>query len=855
MKKPAPAAPPRPGHPPHPPVSVAGGVGNHGSPQPLSSSPGSSPADASVMSLQQQFARLANKDDPDQIFEIMEIIGSGSYGEVYKAKTKTSGLLAAVKLVKLEPGEDLEEVLNEVNFLKSCSHQNIVSYLGCYMKRGSVRGMKTIWIAMEHCGGGSVEAAYKNLRSNLNQSEISVIVREALVGLHFLHKYGKLHRDIKCGNILLTEDGQVKLADFGVSTQITKTFSKRHTFIGTPYWMAPEVITSEQQGTSYDHKADIWSMGITAIEMAEQGPPMFDMHPMRVLFTIPKAPPPTLKDASWSPAFREFLALCLNKDPDKRPTADTLLAHEFLAETVAMDPAVRCKIVVDLIERAREAKRIRMGKAAELGGEGGAGMVDPDEEEDGAGEEERARNVDTDEEEDDEEDEDGRASTVKRIHTLRGPGSGQKRAPQQGDAGQAADKKGQQQQQQPPQQHRAAPSPPAVAAGGKLDIRPASAAAPTQPVKMLFKAARICRLGKKINCADFIGPVLLLGVDDGLFALDTADSGPSGGGGSKLHPLSNRRYLQLDCIEEIGTMLSRSGKHEVVCLHEVSASSLSFKLKFETETKLKKIKETKGCDMYTVGRTPNAGVQGGVDVTLCVSVEKTRCLVLRWLNGCFVRLLEVPLQLPIKTLDLVDSSKLFIGHETHFDLIDLVGMTLETLKNPVGEEKTGPVIRATGGSNGQYLMVYQNMGFVLEETGSSPQQSNNSNGSQARVQLALRRKLVWRHPVQFADRVGSEHVALCGTTLLDVWHIAQGKVVHIFETKKDRLRGLSLLMSKDAGMGQPGGKVYLLSDEEKDGEHTYSVLCISTEPVAAGGGGSPTPVQGQASAVSAGAGV
>ncbi|KAI9218963.1 kinase-like domain-containing protein [Blastocladiella britannica] len=832
MKKYAPAVPARPSAPASP---TRDGNAGHMPTVGANGDPGSA---------QQQFSRIAGKDDPDTIFEILEIIGSGSYGEVYKAKVKVTGVLAAVKLVKLEPGEDLDEVLNEVNFLKSCSHANIVSYLGCYMKKGSVRGMKTIWIAMEHCGGGSVEAAYKNLRSHLSQTEIAVIVHEALAGLQFLHHYGKLHRDIKCGNILLAEDGQVKLADFGVSTQITKTFSKRHTFIGTPYWMAPEVITSEQQGTSYDHKADIWSLGITAVEMAEQGPPMFDMHPMRVLFTIPKAPPPTLKDAAWSQSFRDFIAGCLAKDPDQRPNSDALLQHPFLADVNAAAPTARHAVVIELIERSREAKRLRLGR----GEEKARREVEEEEEEDA----DEAK-VAGDGSDDDEEEEDARGATVKRISTVK-----------QHEAAAAASAATEARASAVTAASTAAASKPA-----RL-LTSAVTASPPVPLRTQFKAARICRIGKKINCADFLGPVLLIGVDDGLFALDTSETGtnsPQGAGpaqpaaaaaaaasGPKLHPLSNRRYLQLDCVDEIGVILSRSGKHEVVCLHEVTSGSLSFKKKFETETKLKKIKETKGCDMYTVGRVSNPAAVGGIDVTLCVSVEKSRCLVLRWINGCFVKLLEVPLQLPIRTLDLIHMSKVFIGHESHFSVIDLNAMLLETLPNPVGADKTGPVIRAAGFSSGQYLMVFQNMGFVLEDAAppapSSPTATDPAPPA-PRMQLAAKRKFAWRHPVAFADRLGPEHMALCSNAVLDVWHIAQGKIVHIFETKKDRLRGLSLLVSRDnpPAVGG-GGKVYLLSDEEKDGEHSYSVLCIANEPapattpavgVAAPGGGATIP--------------
>ncbi|KAI9016819.1 kinase-like domain-containing protein [Hyaloraphidium curvatum] len=286
----------------------------------------SSTRSASGQSLRKSLSAFQIHEDPEKLYALEEHIGTGSYGQVFRARVLGTGLPVAVKMIRLEPGEDLDEVLNEVNFLRSCNDRNIVRYVGSYIKKGVVKGQKDIWIVMEFCGGGSTEAAYKALGVPLSEEEISVIIRETLMGLAFLHRVRKMHRDIKCGNILLTESGEVKLADFGVSTQINQTLCRRNTFIGTPYWMAPEVITSEQAGTSYDYKGDIWSLGISAIEMAECGPPMFDMHPMRVLFAIPKADPPTLKDRSkwWEAApVKWYHADC---PPLGRPTSTILSA-------------------------------------------------------------------------------------------------------------------------------------------------------------------------------------------------------------------------------------------------------------------------------------------------------------------------------------------------------------------------------------------------------------------------------------------------------------------------------------------------------------------------------------------------
>lgn len=198
---------------------------------------------------------------------------------------------------------------------------------------------------MEYCGGGSVGDIARQRK--LSSMEIAVIMRESLKGLAYLHEKHKIHRDIKGGNILLTEEGQVKIADFGVSAQLRDTMSRRGTFVGTPYWMSPEMI----QDSEYDYKADIWSLGITAIELAEQKPPLFDEHPMRVLLRIPRNPPPNLRNqAEWDEHFSQFLEFCLVKDPNKRPSADESLQHPFIAKTSHIQ-GVMCTGIFVLHER------------------------------------------------------------------------------------------------------------------------------------------------------------------------------------------------------------------------------------------------------------------------------------------------------------------------------------------------------------------------------------------------------------------------------------------------------------------------------------------------------------------------
>uniref|UniRef100_S4RA42 non-specific serine/threonine protein kinase n=1 Tax=Petromyzon marinus TaxID=7757 RepID=S4RA42_PETMA len=310
--------------------------------------------------------------DPSDTWELVETIGKGTYGKVYKATSRKDGSKAAVKT--LDPVNNLEtsnqdideEIEAEYSILTSLpEHPNIVRFFGMYYQKDGVNGDQ-LWIVLELCNGGSVTDLVKGQLKRGERMDvmlIAYILRGALLGLNHLHSHNIIHRDIKGNNILLTTDGGIRLVDFGVSAQVSKTRVERNTAVGTPFWMAPEVIACEQQlDYMYDRRCDVWSMGITAIELGDGDPPLYELHPMRALFKIPRNPPPTLKQPElWPPLFNEFIAQCLVKDFERRATVSQLLEDPFIQQVEGREQELQKQLteLIDLHLQMGNIQKIR----------------------------------------------------------------------------------------------------------------------------------------------------------------------------------------------------------------------------------------------------------------------------------------------------------------------------------------------------------------------------------------------------------------------------------------------------------------------------------------------------------------
>ncbi|RVE64970.1 hypothetical protein OJAV_G00131360 [Oryzias javanicus] len=299
-----------------------------------------------------EVAELFFKEDPEKLFTDLQEIGHGSFGAVYFARdVRTNDVVAIKKMSYLgkQSTEKWQDIIKEVKFLRRIQHPNSIEYKGCYLREN------TAWVVMEYCLGSASDLLEVH-KKPLQEVEIAAITDGALQGLTYLHSHNMIHRDIKAGNILLTQPGQVKLADFGSASIACPANS----FVGTPYWMAPEVILAMDEG-QYDGKVDIWSLGITCIELAERKPPLFNMNAMSALYHIAQNESPTLQSTEWTDDFRNFVDSCLQKIPQDRPNSEELLKHAFVQrkrpESVLMDLINRTKDAVRELDNLQYHKR------------------------------------------------------------------------------------------------------------------------------------------------------------------------------------------------------------------------------------------------------------------------------------------------------------------------------------------------------------------------------------------------------------------------------------------------------------------------------------------------------------------
>ncbi|KAI8997610.1 kinase-like domain-containing protein, partial [Pilobolus umbonatus] len=282
-------------------------------------------------------------NDPRLIYSDMVKIGQGASGGVYTTRRLGDSVPVAIKQMNLDKQPKKELIINEIVVMKKSKHENIVNFIESYLWN------EDLWVVMEYMEGGSLtDIVTCNM---MTEGQIATICKEVLKGLKHLHENDVIHRDIKSDNVLLSMDGHIKLTDFGFCAQLHAEQLKRTTLVGTPYWMAPEVVTRK----AYDQRVDIWSLGIMAIEMIEGEPPYLNENPLRALFLIANNGTPTLQNPdALSDLFKNFLSLCLQVNPLFRPTSNELLSHPFLEEA---DPL---SSLIPLVELAKESLPLDM---------------------------------------------------------------------------------------------------------------------------------------------------------------------------------------------------------------------------------------------------------------------------------------------------------------------------------------------------------------------------------------------------------------------------------------------------------------------------------------------------------------
>lgn len=318
-------------------------VANHGAAPPSSNQGGTNGSQGGMKPLvdsngkKKRLGDFLNPEDPSKVFGKLVKLDEGSSGTVYKGIYLKTNQKVAIKIIQIKADTKLDTLENEIAMMESCRHENIVEYIGAFSNS------QDLWIVMEYMSGGKLTDLLLN--THFSEPEIAAVCKYCLIALKYLHDGQRIHRDIKSDNVLLGADGTVKLADFGFCAELSSAADKRRSVVGTPYWMAPEVI----RGVDYDTKVDIWSLGIMALEMADGEPPLLDLPPLRALFIIATQPPPSLREPEkWSSTFKDFLAAALAKSPQKRASADELLEHPFIQK------ACDTKFLVELLKKYKK---------------------------------------------------------------------------------------------------------------------------------------------------------------------------------------------------------------------------------------------------------------------------------------------------------------------------------------------------------------------------------------------------------------------------------------------------------------------------------------------------------------------
>lgn len=284
---------------------------------------------------------IVNSSDPHSLYTINHKLGQGASGSVFHATDNRTGEDVAIKQMDLAAQPRKKLIVDEVKVMKDTNHPNIVQFKDSFLVKND------LWVVMELMEGGPLNDVVDAVE--LDEDQIASICKETLLGLADLHGRNIIHRDIKSDNLLLDKSGHVKLTDFGFCAKLTAEKSKRATMVGTPYWMAPEVIKQQQ---NYGNKIDVWSLGIMTIEMIEGEPPYLDEEPLKALYLIATKGTPELENPeNCSPELRDFLGLCLQVDPDKRPESKDLLSHPFLSKAGAPE---RLQVLLTQLEQMEE---------------------------------------------------------------------------------------------------------------------------------------------------------------------------------------------------------------------------------------------------------------------------------------------------------------------------------------------------------------------------------------------------------------------------------------------------------------------------------------------------------------------